>query len=47
MAERRAYEARLLAAGADHLLARTSDLGDSPLALITSLLAQPGADPNA
>ena len=47
MAERRAYEARLRAAGADHLLARTSDLGDGPLALITSLLAQPGADPNA
>lgn len=37
-AQRRAYEDQLLAAGADHLLGRTADLGGDPEALITSLL---------
>lgn len=44
--QRHAYERRLLAAGADHLLTRTADLQDDPQALIASLLArQPSAAP--
>jgi HAD superfamily phosphatase len=36
--QRRDYEHQLLAAGADHLLARTADLGVAPADLIASLL---------
>ena len=45
--QRHAYERRLLAAGADHLLTRTADLQDDPQALIASLLARhaPAAPP--
>ena len=38
--QRKAYEQRLLDAGADHLLGTTAELQGRPLALITSLLAQ-------
>jgi HAD superfamily phosphatase len=37
--QRAAYEQRLRAAGADHLLGTTAELQADPLALITSLLA--------
>ncbi len=40
--QRRAYEERLQAAGADHLLSHTRELADAPLALLTSLLGPQG-----
>lgn len=42
LAQRRVYEQRLLAAGADHLLATTTELQREPLALIGALLARLG-----
>ncbi len=46
-AQRRAYEERLLAAGADHLLARTADLRVDPEALLASLLERPASGSSA
>jgi HAD superfamily phosphatase len=40
--QRRAYEQRLLAAGADHVLGSTAELQVEPLALISFLLARQG-----
>jgi HAD superfamily phosphatase len=40
--QRRAYEERLLAAGADHLLERTAALGEDPLGLLNAPLAPGG-----
>ncbi len=42
-AQRRAYEDQLLAAGADHLLRSTADLGLAPRDLITDLLNNPAS----
>ncbi|MFN9644750.1 MAG: TIGR01548 family HAD-type hydrolase [Cyanobacteriota bacterium] len=41
VAQRRAYEERLLAAGAEHLLASTADLAIAPRDLIAALLNKP------
>jgi HAD superfamily phosphatase len=45
--QRRDYERQLLAAGADHLLARTADLQADPQTLIASLLQRQGTRPEA
>jgi HAD superfamily phosphatase len=47
LAQRRAYEERLVAAGADHLLTCTSALSHAPRALIASLLERQADAPGA